>query len=126
MKLGTRRPGTSTTFIDATSGEDIFQVASDEDGLVFMAFRLYDATGRFVAASDGLQNHPTGVSIHCRDGELLLDVPGDPNDCIQYRLYNRSGILLTCSDGGRTRIYPLLRMEGVGRNWVLPAAEIAV
>ena len=126
MRLGTRKPGTSTTFIDATSGEDILQVASDESGLIFMAFRLYDATGRFVAASEGLQRCPAGVNICCRDGELLLDVPGDKDACIQYRLYNRDGVLLTISDGARTRIYPLLRMEGVGRNWVLPAPDIAV
>jgi hypothetical protein len=126
MKLGTRRPGTSTTFIDATSGEDILQVASDEGGLVFMAFRLYDATGRFVAESEGLQRHFAAVCIRCSDGELLLDIPSDPDACMQYRLYNRNGVLLTMSDGIRTKIYPLLRMEGVGRNWVLPARDIAV
>lgn len=109
--------------MDAASGEGIFQVASDADGLLFMAFHLYDATGRFVAESDGLDHYPDGVTIRCGGGELLLDIPADSGDNIQYRLYNRSGYLLTRSDGARTIIYPLLRMEGVGRNWAPPRAD---
>jgi len=120
MRLDTRRPGTSTTFADATSGEGLFQVASDEKGLLLMAFHLYDAGGRLVAESEGLGHYPDGITIRCSGGELLLDIPADSGDDVQYRFYNSEGRLLTSSDGARTMIYPLLRMEGVGRNWVPP------
>ena len=45
------------------------------------------------------------------DGEVLLDLPIGTDIPIQYRLYNRNGILLTCSDGVCTKIEPGLRME---------------
>jgi len=121
MKLNTRRPGTSTTFIDATSGEDLLQVASDENGLLFMAYHLYDASGSFVAESVGLEHCPDGVTVRCAEGELLLDIPIQSSGYVQYRLYNSGGHLLTSSDGARTMIYPLLRMEGIGRLWAPPA-----
>jgi len=120
MRLGNRRPGTSTTFLDAVSGEDVFQVASDEDGLVFIAYHLYDASGSFVAESAGLGHFPDGLTVRCAAGELLLDIPVDSAADIQYRLYSRTGQLLTSSDGARTKIYPPLRMEGVARLWVPP------
>jgi len=123
MRLDRKRPGTSTTFKDATSGETILQVASDEAGLLFMAYHLYDANGSFVAQSEGLEHFPRGLEVHGDDGEVLLDIPPDSVGCVQYRLYNGDGRLLTCSDGAKTRIYPLLRMEGVGRLWVPPVAE---
>lgn len=124
MKLETRRPGTSTRFIDATSGEDILQVASDENGLLFMAYHLYDASGSLVAESVGLELCSDGVTVHCAEGELLLEIPIDSGGYVQYRLYNSDGRLLTSSDGARTTIYPLLRMESVGRHWT-PPAEVA-
>jgi hypothetical protein len=120
VKLNTRRPGTSTTFIDATSGEDIFQLASDENGLLFMAYHLYDASGSVVAESVGLEHCPDGLTVRCDQGELLLDVPVHSGGNVQYRLYNSGGSLLTSSDGVRTMIYPLLRMEGIGRLWAPP------
>jgi len=123
MRLENRRPGTSTTFIDAVSGEDIFQVASDENGLLFMAYHLYDARGSLVAESAGLGHFPDGLTVRCAGGELLLDIPADPANDVQYRFYNSTGQLLTSSDGARTRIYPPLRMEGVGRLWVPPSAN---
>jgi hypothetical protein len=46
---------------------------------------------------------------------LLLDVPADRGSHIQYRLYNGSGDLITASDGARTQVFGLLRMEGVAR-----------
>ena len=125
MRLNTRRPGTSTTFKDATSGEDIFQVASDEDGLLFMSYHLYDATGSLVAESEGLEHFPGGLAIHCSKGELLLDIPADSAGDVQYRFYNNTGRLLTSSDGIHTKIYPLLQMQGVGRLWSPPAVVAA-
>lgn len=123
MRLENRRPGTSTTFIDAVSGEDIFQVASDENGLLFMAYHLYDADGCFVAESACLGHFPDGLTIRCGGGELLLDIPADSAGDVQYRFYNSTGRLLTSSDGARTMIYPPLRMEGVGRLWAPPRAD---
>ncbi len=121
MNVGNRRPGTSTTFVDSVSQEVILQFASDEDGLSFMAFRLYDADGSFVAESP-LEHFGEGVTICCSGGHVLLMVPPDPQDFIQYLLYNSEGKLLTRSDGARTMIYPLLRMESVRRDWIRPAA----
>lgn len=118
MKFGDRQPGTSTTFVDARSAESILQFASDADGQHLIAFHLYDSVGCFVAESEGLEYYPDGVSVHSSGGELLLDVPKDIGENIQYRLYNQEGDLLTRSDGVRTMIYQLLTMEGVGRNWV--------
>ena len=120
MKLETRRPGTSTRFIDATSGEDILQVATDEHGSLFMAYRLYDASGALVAESVGLEHCSDGVIVHCNEGELLLEIPLHSEGFVQYRLYNSDGRLLTASDGAKTTIYPLLRMESIGRNWAPP------
>ncbi len=118
MKLGDRQPGTSTTFVDAESAESILQLASDSDGLHLVAFHLYDSGGSLVAESDDLQHYPEGVSIHSSGGELLLSIPNNANENIQYRLYSQDGELLTYSDGSRTMVYQRLRMEGVGRNWV--------
>jgi hypothetical protein len=125
MKLATRRPGTSTRFIDATSGEDILQVATDENGLLFMAYRLYDASGSLVAESVGLERCSDGVKVHCAEGELLLEIPIHSEGYVHYRLYNSDGRLLTASDGARTTIYPLLRMESVGRHWIPPEPVVA-
>jgi|SRR3990170_5891200 len=112
MRLASRRPGTATAFVDASSGEVLFKVASDDDGGLLIAFRLYDATGSLVAESEGLDRFPLGLTVRCSNDELLLDVPADPSDHIQYRLYNQTGSLLTWSDGARTKIFSLLRMEG--------------
>ncbi len=118
MKLGDRQPGTSTTFVDAESAEIILQLASDADGLHLISFHLYDSGGSLVAESDDLKNYPDGLSVQSSSGEVLLSVPEDANENIQYRLYNHDGELLTSSDGVRTMIYQRLRMEGAGRNWV--------
>jgi hypothetical protein len=122
VKFGTRRPGTSTTFVDAFSQEPLLQLASDEHGQHLMAYHLYDSAGSLVDESDGLAHYPDGVTIRSNGGagEVLLSVPADTNDAICYRLYNCNGNLLTSSDGIRTRIYQLLRMEGVGRDWARP------
>ena len=121
MRLENRRPSTSTTFADAASGEEILQVASDENGLLLMAFHLYDAAGSLVADSEGLTHYPEGITVKCSRGEVLLDVPPNSSADVSYRLYNSTGFLLTQSDGVRTVIYSLLRMEGVGRGWAPPS-----
>ncbi len=118
MKLGDRQPGTSTTFVDAESAESILQLASDSDGLHLVAFHLYDSGGSLVAESEDLQHYPDGVSVHTSGGELLLSIPNNAGENIQYRLYSHDGELLTYSDGTRTMVYQRLRMEGVGRNWI--------
>jgi hypothetical protein len=121
MRLDKKKPGTSTTFSDASSGQDIFQVAVDEAGQLLMAFHLYDAHGSLVAESAELTPYPEGLTVRCAGGEVLLDVPADASADVQYRLYNGEGALLTWSDGARTKIGPLLRMESVARNWAPPA-----
>ena len=102
--------------MDASSGEVLLKVASDSEGALAIAFRLYDASGCLVAESEGTDPLPTGLSVRCSNDELLLDLPADPSDHIQYRLYNHAGHLLTRSDGARTQIYSLLRMEGSHRR----------
>jgi hypothetical protein len=111
MRLGYRRLGTSTSFVDASSDEVLFKIASDETGAVLVAFRIYDADGSLVAESDGLQRFPEGLTLNSQDGDLLLGIPCDSDSPIRYRLFNRDGRLLTCSDGARTQIFGFLRME---------------
>lgn len=111
MRLGIRRPGTSTAFVDASSNEVLLRVASDEAGRPSVYFHLYDSSGCLAAESEGLDSSPSGLTIRSGDGELLLEVPMDLSGHIQYRLYNRDGALLTWSDGARTKIQRLLRME---------------
>ena len=118
MKFGDRQPGTSTTFVDAGSAESLLQLASDADGLHLVAFRLYDSGGSLVAEREDLEYYPDGVSIHSSGGELLLAVPKNADENIQYRLYGHDGELLTSSDGVHTMIYQRLSIEGGGRNWV--------
>jgi hypothetical protein len=117
VRFADRQPGTSTAFVDAVSAESLLQFVSDGDGIHLTAFHLYDSAGAFVAESEGLEHYPNGVTIHSSAGELLLAVPENEDENIHYRLYNSCGDLLTRSDGVRTVIYRLLRMEGVARNW---------
>jgi len=99
------------TFVDGPTDEVLLRVGLDEDSRPFMYFRLYDSHGCLAAESGRLESFPGGLKIHSGDGELLLDVPAEPDAHIQYRLYNRNGELLTCSDGVSTKIRSLLRME---------------
>jgi len=115
IRLGTRRPGTSTAFVDSSTGETLLRFASDENGAVSIAFCLYDANGRQVAESDLVELPAKGLTVRCKGGELLLKLPANPEAAIQYRLYNKEGQLLTFSDGERTMIYGSLRMEGSKR-----------
>jgi hypothetical protein len=118
VRLDNQRPGTSTAFLDAVSGEQLLQMATDEQGVLLVAYRLYDDCGSLVAESPGLTEPPFGLTVHSSSGDLLLDVPTNIGGVIQYRLYGATGNLLTHSDGIRTKIYPQLRMEGVTRAWV--------
>jgi hypothetical protein len=113
-RIGHRRPGTSIAFVDAPTGEVLLRVGLDEDGCPFIHFRLYDSSGCLVAESGSVKSFPSGLTIHSGNGELLLDVPAQPDSHIQYCLYNRNGQLLTCSDGASTKIQALLRMEAGG------------
>lgn len=97
--------------MDAPTEEVLLRAGLDEEGRPFIYFRLYDSSGCLVAESGGLESFPDGLEIHSGNGELLLDVPAEPDAHIQYRLYNRNGELLTCSDGVSTKIRSLLRME---------------
>lgn len=90
---------------------------SDEDGGLLLSFTLYDANGKVVAQTTGPEPFPRGVTVRCKKGELLLQVPANGKDNMRYTLYNQQGQLLTWSDGSRTKIYPLLRMEGNSRAW---------
>lgn len=47
-------------------------------------------------------------------------MPQDPAEPLRYRLYNSEGLLLTWSDGARTKIYPYLRMDGLAHGWTRP------
>ena len=67
--------------------------------------------GRPVAQSGAASSFPGGLKVRTADGELLLEIPDAPDIPLQYRLYNRNGDLLTCSDGISTKIEPCLRME---------------
>lgn len=106
--------------MDSATGESVLEVASDENGVLLLAYHLYDAGGRLIAESDGFEHLLDGLTICCDGGEQLLHVPSDRTAPIQYRLYNSSGLLLTWSDGVRTKICPHLRMDGVAHNWTPP------
>ena len=97
--------------MDAPTGEVLLRVGLDESGCPLVHFRLYDSSGCQAAESDGVRSFPDGLRVRSGDGELLLDIPTEPDAHIRYRLYNRDGELLTCSDGVVTKIQPLLRME---------------
>jgi len=86
-------------------------VGVDDEGRPLIYFYLYDSVGRPVAHSGAASSFPDGFKVQTADGELLLDIPTGPDIPIHYRLYNRKGELLTCSDGVRTKIHPGLRME---------------
>jgi hypothetical protein len=86
-----------------------------------VAYHLYDEYGALVAESE-LHDAPFGLAVYSGAGDLLLGMPAKAaGGGIQYRLYASNGRLLTSSDGVRTKIYPYLRMESVGRSWVPPA-----
>lgn len=111
MKLW-RRPGSYVAFIDAASEESILKIASDSEGKLRFSYRLYDSQGNLASDSGEPVELPAGTEIRSADDEQLLFVPVEPGADLLYRLYNRTGKLITCSDGVRTQILAGLRMEG--------------
>ena len=107
-----RRAGTLVAFIDTSSEERLLEVQCDAGGEDLVAFHLYDGKGTLVLDSGGPKPFPHGTEVRDENDELLLLVPEGAEAHVQYRLYNRSGILMTCSDGVRTQVFRYLRMEG--------------
>lgn len=98
-------------FLDGPTGEVLLRVGLGEDGYPLVYFRLYDSSGCLAAESEGIESFPDGLLVRSGDGEVLLDVPTEPDAHVQYCLYNQNGVLLTSSNGVSTRIQALLRME---------------
>jgi hypothetical protein len=113
MRLGCRRPGFGTTFVDAFSADVLLQVMTDQSGHDLVAYRLYDCHGRLVADSDGLQAFGEGKEVRDGNGELLLRIPTEPEGRVEYCLYSRRGGLLTSSDGARTQLFGGIRVDGI-------------
>jgi hypothetical protein len=120
MRLHDRKPGTATIFVDSSSGEGVLQLGADSSGRLLIAYRLYDRKGDLVASTEGFEDVPAQMTVKCKKGEVLLDLPKDPAKHIRYRLYGATGQVLTWSDGVKTKIYGSLRMDGVGHGWVPP------
>jgi hypothetical protein len=123
MRAGQRHVGSHTAFVDSISGEAVLELASDVDGAEFIAYRLYDAQGTLTAESKGFQPFPRGLTITCKGGEELLHIPKKAGEAMHYRLYGAGGNLLTWSDGQKTRIFGVLRMNGVAKGWTLPSPD---
>jgi hypothetical protein len=115
VKLENRKLGSFIGFVDSASDETLLRIAVGEEGTLFVAFRLYDRLGGLVAECAGEEPSLRDIHVECGGGETLLDVPADRTSHIQYRLYNGRGDLITASDGARTQVFGLLRMEGVAR-----------
>ena len=111
MKLR-RRPGAFVAFVDSFTEETFLRVECDSEDVDFISYRLFDCHGLLVADSAGPHCFPQGVEVADGEGELLLFVPSERDESIQYRLYNLKGALLTCSDGKRTQIYGGVRIDG--------------
>ncbi len=111
MRLVRRRPNTAIVFMDLAHDEVLLRVAADSDSSPLFWFRLYDVFGAIAAESIGMESFPGGLTIRSQLGEMLLSTPPEINGLIQYRLYNQDGVLVTSSDGTRTQITRLLRME---------------
>ncbi len=112
MKLGGRRAGHVTLFIDATSNDIVLKIQVDDSGGAQVAYKLFDVEGQLVEESGEPRIFPEGVCVKSSADELLLNIPAAPEDAISYRLYGSTGQLLTFSDGLRTQIFPSLRMDG--------------
>jgi hypothetical protein len=111
VKLG-RRPGAFTSFVDSFTEETILRIEAAPSGQIFVTFRLYDCHGALVLDSEGCRNFPTGTEVRSDEDEMLLHVPDDDDGLVSYCLYNRSGTLLTRSDGLRTQLFGGVRVIG--------------
>ena len=107
--------------MDAPTGEVILDIGSDATGTLQIKFRLYDSKGCPAGESGDASCFPGGIRVISQEGELLLELPSEPNGNIIYHLYNRNGDLLTSSDGVSTKIGPCLRME----SWPRAGASAA-
>lgn len=112
MKLGGRRVGNLTIFMDSTCEEVLLKIETDSSGAAAVSFRLYDSQGNLVVDSPDAKSFPEGISIRAADDELLLEIPPLETATISYCLYSKTGKLLTSSDGVRTQIFGGLRMAG--------------
>ena len=112
MKLGGRKAGSLTMFIDSASNETVLKIQIDPQGRPLVAYRLYDCRGHLVADCSELREYPDGLRVVSHDEEILLDISPDLQDHICYHLYNSQGKLLTLSTGMRTQVFPTLRMDG--------------
>jgi hypothetical protein len=107
-----RRPGAFVAFVDSFTEETFLKIECESEDLDLISYKLFDCHGGLVADSRGAQRFPDGVRIADEDGELLLFVPMERDENVEYRLYNLKGELLTCSDGQHTQIYGGLRIDG--------------
>ncbi len=90
MRLGDRRTGSRTLFVDNSSEDVLLEVVSVEDGCSLVAFKLYDRHGDLVAEAPEPASFPAGISIRSLENELLLEIPpekteGCPTDCTDDR-----------------------------------------
>jgi hypothetical protein len=111
MKLG-RRPGAFTSFVDSFTEETILRIEASTSGEILVTFRLYDCHGTLVQDSDGGHHFPAGTEVRSDEDEVLLSVPDDDEGLVSYCLYNKSGTLLTRSDGKRTELFGGIRVVG--------------
>jgi hypothetical protein len=116
MKLGGRRAGSSTLFIDTATDEVVLRIITDESGCPLVAFKLYDSSGCLVSDQPEPRSFPEGLCVESPDHELLLQLPADQQGAICYKLYSKLGTLLTLSNGERTQVYSNLRMDGKSMN----------
>lgn len=112
MRLGDRKSGYRTRFIDSSSEEVLLEIVADEDGCSLVAYRLYDHEGTLVADSPEPRPFPLGLLVKSLEDEILLEIPPGEHGRLSYSLYGRHGRLLTSSDGFRTQIFGSLRMDG--------------
>jgi len=111
MRLGGRRPGVGTSFVDTFNEDVLLQVRTNELGETLVFYHLYDSAGGVVADSEGLQSFLEGKEVRDGSNELLLRIPCEADQAIEYRLYSCRGTLLTCSDGARTQLFGGIRVE---------------
>lgn len=111
MRVGGQRAGTIVEFVDTSLDEVLLQFATNDAGLMMVAYHLYDSQGELVQQSMP-RRLSDGLCVTTPENEVLLDIPNLPDACISYRLYSRAGRLLAVSDGKRTQIFAYLRIQG--------------
>jgi hypothetical protein len=122
MRLG-HRAGSSISFIDSFSEETILKVEAEVENKDLFSYHLYDSAGTVVAEASSISALPEGIEVRTATGELLLRVASTVGTRIDYRLYSRTGALITCSDGWRTQIFGGLQINGTGRPYTRPISR---